>query len=88
MGYSAAQIDALRETIERSNADVVVSATPIDLARLISVKVPIVRARYEFAEVEEPGLGAAIDEFLSRTIDLNQLPKPGTRQSGTHIQPK
>jgi predicted GTPase len=88
MGYSAAQIDALRETIERSNADVVVSATPIDLARLIAVKVPIVRARYEFAEVEKPGLGAAIDEFLSRTIDLNQLQTPGTRQSEASVQPK
>ncbi len=88
MGYSAAQIDALRETIERSNADVVVSATPIDLARLIAVKVPIVRARYEFAEVEKPGLGAAIDEFLSRSIDLNQLQKPGTRQSEAYVQSK
>ncbi len=72
MGYSAAQIDALQETIERSHAEVVVSATPIDLGRLITVKMPIVRARYEFAEVERPGLGGALDEFLARRLDLNQ----------------
>ena len=27
---------------------------------------PVVRARYEFAEIEEPGLGAIIDAFIAR----------------------
>jgi predicted GTPase len=52
--------------IEGSKADVVVSATPIDLARLLAVEKPIVRARYEFAEAGEPTLGSIVDGFAER----------------------
>jgi predicted GTPase len=47
IGYSPAQIEALRATVVRSDADVVVAATPVDLARLLATTIPIVRARYE-----------------------------------------
>ena len=42
----------------------VVAATPIDLAALITVNKPVVRARYEFADAGEPTLGPVIDSFL------------------------
>ena len=42
----------------------VVAATPIDLAALISLNKPVVRARYEFAQAGEPTLGAVIDASL------------------------
>ena len=64
-GYSKAQLQALRDTINACDAQVVVAATPIDLAALIRIDKPVVRARYEFAEVESPGLGGEIDRFLS-----------------------
>lgn len=64
MGYSPAQLDALRQTINRARADVVVAATPIDLAALIALEKPVVRARYEFADSETPGLAAELDRFL------------------------
>jgi predicted GTPase len=64
MGYSPAQLDALARSIAATPSDVVVSGTPIDLAALIKVDKPMVRARYEFAEVETPGLGVEIDRFL------------------------
>ena len=64
-GYSAAQLQALRDTINASDAQVVVAATPIDLAALIRIDKPVVRARYEFSEVESPGLGGALERFLS-----------------------
>ncbi|HET7340129.1 MAG TPA: GTPase [Methylomirabilota bacterium] len=66
VGYSAAQVDALSATIERAGADVVVAATPVDLARLLGVKTPIVRARYDFEEAGEPGLAAFVDGWLGR----------------------
>ncbi len=66
MGYSAAQLKALQETINNTPADVVVSATPIDLESLMTVNKPIVRAYYEFAEASEPGLAALVEEFLMR----------------------
>jgi len=67
MGYSPAQLEALAQSIAATPADIVVSGTPIDLAALVKAGKPIVRARYEFAEVETPGLGGEIDRFLSRS---------------------
>jgi predicted GTPase len=64
LGYDAAQREALCASIAASRADLVVSGTPFDLAAL-PVGKPVVRARYGFAEASEPGLGAAIDSFLT-----------------------
>jgi predicted GTPase len=66
MGYSPEQLSALRQTINNTTADVVVAATPIDLAALIQVNKPVVRASYEFAEASEPGLGSLVKNFLER----------------------
>lgn len=51
MGYSSAQVRDLAATIRATGCDVVVSGTPIDLARLVEVDVPIRRATYELEEV-------------------------------------
>lgn len=67
VGYDAAQLEALRETIERVPADLVVAATPVDLARLIPLRKPVIRARYEFAETSGPQLGAIVDAWLARS---------------------
>ncbi len=64
MGYSRVQLDALQETINASAADVVVVATPCDLGKLIAIEKPVVRVRYEFAEVGTPGLGSLVEDFL------------------------
>jgi predicted GTPase len=49
-GYSADQRRALAETIDGSGAEVVVAATPIDLARIVDLDVPVVRVRYDYAD--------------------------------------
>ncbi|OGA01516.1 MAG: GTPase [Betaproteobacteria bacterium RIFCSPLOWO2_02_FULL_62_17] len=64
MGYSTAQIAALRATIERSEADIVVSGTPVDLGALLGNAKPMVRARYEFAEMDAPGLWDEVQRFV------------------------
>jgi len=66
LGYYRSQLAALRDTIEAVDADIVVAATTADLAGLIDIGKPVVRARYDYAEVEEPGLGGVIDDFLAR----------------------
>jgi len=66
VGYDAAQLAALRETIEGSRAEVVVSATPIDLAAAARLSKPVVRARYEVADAGEPTLSDVVDGFLAR----------------------
>jgi predicted GTPase len=64
--YTPAQLEALRQTINAAQADVVVAATPIDLAALIAIDKPVVRARYDFADSAAAGLAAQLDLFLTR----------------------
>jgi predicted GTPase len=64
VGYNPAQLAALRETIDKAPADVVVTATPVDLARLLRLDKPVIRARYDFRDASEPGLGDLVDRWL------------------------
>lgn len=63
MGYSHAQREALKQTIEQSVADVVVTGTPIDLKALLDIRRVFVRARYDFAEADVPGLWDEVESF-------------------------
>ena len=65
MGYDAAQIAALAETIARSDAEVVVAGTPADIGGLAGVGKPVVRARYAYEDIAGQGLGATLDAFLA-----------------------
>jgi len=64
VGYHAVQLAALRETINRADVDVIVSATPCNLDALIELNKPVARARYEFSEVGEPALSSLVERFL------------------------
>jgi predicted GTPase len=68
VGYDRAQLDALRETIDRAGVDVVVAATPLDLGALIELRTPVVRARYEFADAGSPTLASMVDAFLAKSL--------------------
>jgi predicted GTPase len=56
MGYGAAQMKDLQETINGSNVDLVIAATPIDLRRVIDVRIPMERVRYELQPIGSPNL--------------------------------
>jgi len=62
MGYGRAQMEELRETIARSDADVVLIGTPIDLRRLIELDKPALRVRYRLQEIGEPTLAHVLAE--------------------------
>lgn len=62
MGYNAQQIKDLEETINKSDADVVLSATPIDLSKIMKINKPIVRVSYEL--VPENMFYAIMDTWL------------------------
>ena len=64
MGYGEAQIRDLEATIEATPCDVVLSATPIDLTRVLKVNKPMVRASYELAEAIPGRLEAAVRATL------------------------
>ncbi len=65
VGYSPAQLRDLKATLDAVPADLVVSATPIDLTRVIQVNKDILRVRYELQEIGEPTLEEVLDAFLS-----------------------
>ncbi len=63
MGYSAIQRHELEETIRRTPCDLVLIATPIDLARVIKLDKPNLRVTYEVEELTKPGLAEMLAEF-------------------------
>lgn len=56
MGYGEAQRKDLEETINGSDVDMVIIGTPIDLKRIINIKKPSQRVRYELQEIGKPTL--------------------------------
>ncbi len=56
MGYGKEQIEDLQETINRTDCDLVLVATPIDLRRLIDIRHPVDRVRYELQVIGQPTL--------------------------------
>ncbi|MBC6938098.1 MAG: GTPase [Chloroflexi bacterium] len=56
MGYGAKQMAELEQTINNADADLVIVATPIDLRRVIKIKLPMERVRYELQVVGTPTL--------------------------------
>ncbi|HET8651761.1 MAG TPA: cyclic 2,3-diphosphoglycerate synthase [Gaiellaceae bacterium] len=66
MGYGDEQLKELEATINAVPCDVVVTGTPIDLARLIHMRHPILHATYELREVGEPTLEDVIAPVLDR----------------------
>lgn len=65
MGYSPQQIRDMETTINASDCDTVVVATPIDLGRLLTIKKPFVKVGYELEEVGHPKLKEILDGFCA-----------------------
>jgi predicted GTPase len=62
MGYGREQMEDLRETIERCDADLVLIGTPVDLRRLIELDKPALRVTYKLQEIGEPTLKDVLGE--------------------------
>jgi predicted GTPase len=56
MGYGKQQMKELQDTINRSDADLVLIGTPIDLGRLLKINKPSQRVRYDLQEIGTPTL--------------------------------
>ena len=63
MGYSDTQRHELEETIKRVPCELVLVATPIDLARTIKIDKPSVRVSYEIEELGKPAIPDLIADF-------------------------
>ena len=61
VGYSPHQVADLEKTINASDAELVLVATPIDLERLIKIDKPSVRVMYEYEDVGKPTLASVLE---------------------------
>jgi predicted GTPase len=68
MGYGNEQIRDLEQTINKSDCDLVVIGTPIDLARVINIQKPSVRVTYELEEVGTPNLETILKPFIDNVV--------------------
>jgi predicted GTPase len=68
MGYGEEQIRDLELSIEKTDCDTVVIATPIDLSRIITIRKPTVKVSYELQEIGKPDVEEMLEEFLSRKV--------------------
>ncbi len=67
IGYSEKQIKDLGETINRIKADIVISATPTDLGRLIKINKPLIQVYYDLRPIGND-LDSAIRDFVSKKV--------------------
>jgi predicted GTPase len=66
MGYGAEQLHDLEKTINDTDCDSVIIATPIDLNRIIKIRKPNTRVYYDLQEIGLPNLTEVIDEFIKK----------------------
>ncbi|MGD2252085.1 MAG: cyclic 2,3-diphosphoglycerate synthase [Anaerolineales bacterium] len=66
MGYGQKQMCELEQTINKSDADLVLIGTPIDLRRLLKLSKPSQRIRYELQEIGEPTLAAILEQRIAK----------------------
>ncbi len=66
MGYGDAMVSDLEKTINKADVDLVISATPIDLTRIIKVNKPMQRVRYELQEIGKPDLKDLLTEKFGK----------------------
>lgn len=68
MGYSPHQVRDLEKTINSTDCDLVLLATPIDLTRLITIRKPFLRVRYDYKDHGAPTLA----QVLATRLNLNR----------------
>lgn len=66
MGYGDQQIRDLETSINNTDCDSVVIATPIDLNRLIKINKPSTKVDYELQEIGSPDLKGVICDFIKK----------------------
>jgi predicted GTPase len=66
MGYGRTQVTELEATLNAVDADLVLSATPIDITRLVNLNKPVTRVRYELSQVDGRPLADVLEPIVRR----------------------
>lgn len=68
MGYGDQQLKDLESTINNTDCDSVIIATPIDLNRIVKIKKPNTRVYYDLQEIGKPDFEQVLGEFVKEFI--------------------
>ena len=63
MGYGEKQVADLAATIDKVDCDLIISATPIDLNRLIKTRKPMLPVGYDLQEIGSPTIEDVLQKF-------------------------
>ena len=66
MGYGEEQMRDLAATIDKTDCDSVIVATPIDLARVIKISKPNTRVEYSLQEIGRPDINDVLKDLIGR----------------------
>jgi predicted GTPase len=75
MGYGQGQMHELETTLNAMPADLVLSATPIDLTRVLKLDKPVVRVRYELEELAGGAAQSNLTELLAPIVERARAAK-------------
>lgn len=64
LGYGSRQIKELEKSLNRTPADAIVMATPVDLRKFMKLNKPAAQVAYELREKSGPRLAKIIDKFI------------------------
>lgn len=63
MGYGEQQISDLEKTINATDCDAVIIATPIDLRRIVKINKPAAQVKYDLQEIGHPTIKDILKDF-------------------------
>ena len=66
MGYGDEQMRDLAATIDNTDCDSVIVATPIDLGRVINISKPYTRVDYSLQEIGRPDMEDVLKDFIAK----------------------
>jgi predicted GTPase len=64
LGYYEDQLADLEKSINDTPCDLVLVGSPIDITRVVDIKKPAMRVRYDLEEIGEPSLATVLKDFL------------------------
>jgi predicted GTPase len=64
LGYYEDQLEDLEKSINATPCDMVLVGSPIDITRVVDIKKPAMRVRYDLEEIGEPSLKSILADFL------------------------
>ncbi|MCL1991734.1 MAG: cyclic 2,3-diphosphoglycerate synthase [Spirochaetes bacterium] len=68
MGYGEQQMKDLSATIDRTDCDSVIIATPIDLTRVVKINKPCTRVEYSLQEIGQPTMDDILTDFIREKL--------------------